>query len=186
MEREKNTGGTNPSVENILEEFRKKRARENNRLREEIAQSRDRRQREIDKLLGREAESESKAEQTTETAEVAECKKPEEESWGLEETGKKETGLERKDEEEAGEEKESRDEPEEPKEEKEEEGIIPEEILAVLRDHPEGIKLSAIAEELGVHHIAIVNQVRGLMESGEIKKEDGFYRLTDGRDRRTR
>jgi DNA-binding IclR family transcriptional regulator len=52
---------------------------------------------------------------------------------------------------------------------------LEEEILSLINEHPEGIKLTTIAEKTGVARIKTGNVTRMLVDEGKIMKESLFY-----------
>ena len=52
---------------------------------------------------------------------------------------------------------------------------LEEEILSLINEHPEGIKLTTIAEKTGVARIKVGNVTRMLVDEGKIMKESLFY-----------
>ena len=57
----------------------------------------------------------------------------------------------------------------------EEKGRLEEQILALIGEHPDGIKLTEIAEETGVARIKAGNVTRMLVDEGKVLKEGLFY-----------
>ena len=52
---------------------------------------------------------------------------------------------------------------------------LKEEILSLINEHPEGIRLTTIAERTGVARIKAGNVTRMLVDEGKIIKEGLFY-----------
>ena len=50
-----------------------------------------------------------------------------------------------------------------------------EEILEVITQHPEGIKLVDIGEEIGVPWRSLINETKTLVDSGRVNKVDTLY-----------
>ena len=48
-------------------------------------------------------------------------------------------------------------------------------VLAVLRKHPQGMKLRDLGNFLGVNWRSLVGMVRSLLEQGKIERLNGFY-----------
>ena len=48
-------------------------------------------------------------------------------------------------------------------------------LLAVIREHPEGITLAEAAESLGVVPVVLVRTVRNLLKRSEIHRANKFY-----------
>jgi len=55
--------------------------------------------------------------------------------------------------------------------------ISNQQIIDVIKSNPEGIKLSAIGKELGVHYVAIATQIKELVDSGKIWKDNLLYKF---------
>ena len=48
-------------------------------------------------------------------------------------------------------------------------------VFAYLANHPNGTKLTELAEEFGVARIQMARVVRGLMDSNKVEKREQFY-----------
>jgi len=48
-------------------------------------------------------------------------------------------------------------------------------ILALLRNHPEGMTLPNLGNEAGCHFIKLTSPMRGLLDKGKVRKEDNLY-----------
>jgi len=136
------------SIDIMLAEFRKKRKEENERIKTELFESKKRRQAELDVLFSR-----NKVLNETIKVEESEGKKAEENK--------------------ASEEKNQND-----NKSKMLNNISNQQIIEVIKSNPEGIKLSAIGNELGVHYVAIATQIKELVDSGKIWKDNLLYKIS--------
>lgn len=166
------------SIQEMLEKFRKKREKDKKKLEKKLDKSKKKRKKELNELLKKEKE-----EITAAGEEKAGEKENKAENVELEDVIKKKETLDEEEIEEELSVKEVAEEEmtEEEKANKKEEGedISKEEIIEVIKDHPEGIKLVDIGEELGVHYIAIANKVRELVDSDKLIKDDLLYRISE-------
>jgi hypothetical protein len=138
------------SIDIMLAEFRKKRNEENERINTEIIESKIRRQAELDVLFNRNKVLNDAIEvEEVEDEKIEETR--DEEIRDAEEKNQNDTKIL--------------------------DSISNQQIIDVIKSNPEGIKLSAIGKELGVHYVAIATQIKELVDSGKIWKDNLLYKF---------